>query len=722
LVGLTQGIASVGLSYLTEELDLNPLLGNIAYSLIATGIEGLFSKDGLFKHMANTFTDATAKMLGYNPAPDMYDEAFWDYDTVNGVSVFNEARYKTVINQYQTQKLWQDAAYMAQVMDFTEVMKNDGIETALNTYATGLFNGIAVNSLTNLAMVPINTIGTYIKEKLDAYEQNPSATTEVTKTIEADGTVEYDVEFKDQSGDTVCTLKFEEATDETTGEKYKKFKGYEVPNQTQVYGDFWANEFDQYAGLREGWMSENVNGLDVQYDIFIDENGMPVQGAVKIIDMNTGKTTIIRPPQDSDYLGCTDPNGFFLDSTVETGVTIGDDFYSEKTYFILDGKLIATEEYGDYTHYSSIFEPMVIEDAVVIRTEFDPETAQAQVKVIAKRFLMEDLKSTTFIDDQGRQVVIDAQSNGNISYYVEGNRIWSGNVDDWADIIAFGKMPLPNGMTLPGVDADLIEMADNIMRQFQITEDENSDRMNSFDFVKKKLKEDYNITDSEITGEQIVTTSLVDTAIKIIEGAETEVYFIEGVLFNDKEDNRNTIISDPTDPTAISQHIENLTKQEYAECTAMKYERQTLSSEGLIKQNVKEVVYNIEMPDLGKTYTVSYSIATPTIDQLKPDGTYDIYITTRIKANDEAVYAEKVTKTTFTKEITGSDGSIDDNLWNLINPDPRFNTIYLDNPIMVQTSGNIPKIDGGLNNRISEFAIDAYSKMAGMDGMTIVVE
>ena len=42
MTGLAQGVTSLGLNYLTQKLNLNPLLANIGYSAIAGAIEGAF--------------------------------------------------------------------------------------------------------------------------------------------------------------------------------------------------------------------------------------------------------------------------------------------------------------------------------------------------------------------------------------------------------------------------------------------------------------------------------------------------------------------------------------------------------------------------------------------------------------------------------------------------------------------------------------------------------
>ncbi|NQT23560.1 MAG: hypothetical protein HQ579_09025, partial [Candidatus Omnitrophica bacterium] len=54
MTGLAQGTASIGLNYLTEEFNLNPLLANIGFSALSLGIEGLINETGFFEHVFGT--------------------------------------------------------------------------------------------------------------------------------------------------------------------------------------------------------------------------------------------------------------------------------------------------------------------------------------------------------------------------------------------------------------------------------------------------------------------------------------------------------------------------------------------------------------------------------------------------------------------------------------------------------------------------------------------
>jgi len=127
------------LNYLVEEMDINPLLANIGFSAISTAINSTlqsFAPTGekdIFKHIYETYEKNALTFLG---AGDPRDPNY----------------------------AWQQAAYIAQIQDFSTIIREQGLETALNTYATSFFNSTAVNAIVSTGV----TIGEYFKTKWDA--------------------------------------------------------------------------------------------------------------------------------------------------------------------------------------------------------------------------------------------------------------------------------------------------------------------------------------------------------------------------------------------------------------------------------------------------------------------------------------------------------------------------------------------------------------------------
>ena len=138
MTGLAQGAASIGLSYLTDELDIDPLLANMGFSAIATvinaGIQTGFSEkdDDIFDFVFKTYKDNALTLLGY-------------------------------VNSNDPNYLWKQAAYISQIQDFTDIIEDEGgLEQALNMYATSFFNSTAVNAIAQTGL----TMGQYFVSQL----------------------------------------------------------------------------------------------------------------------------------------------------------------------------------------------------------------------------------------------------------------------------------------------------------------------------------------------------------------------------------------------------------------------------------------------------------------------------------------------------------------------------------------------------------------------------
>ena len=115
--GLAQGATSVSLQWAADELELDPLVGALASNAIAGAIEGIL-EDG-------------------NPIRGVFDSA---YKAGTG--------FLTMGGSGATP--WEQAAYAAQISDFTKIVREQGIEVAIETYATGFFHQETINSIWKL--------------------------------------------------------------------------------------------------------------------------------------------------------------------------------------------------------------------------------------------------------------------------------------------------------------------------------------------------------------------------------------------------------------------------------------------------------------------------------------------------------------------------------------------------------------------------------------------
>jgi hypothetical protein len=169
--GLLQGVANIGLNFATQGLGLDPLLANLGFSAISTAINagiqvGLGVEKDVFGSLFSTYKQNTLTFLGYaDPKSPSY--------------------------------AWQEAAYIAQIQDFTKIVMERGLVEALNAYGTGFFNAVAINSIVQSGQ----TIGDYFKRELDEgrYSQ---------RTLK-DGKEVKEVTVRDSKGNVITNVFFE---------------------------------------------------------------------------------------------------------------------------------------------------------------------------------------------------------------------------------------------------------------------------------------------------------------------------------------------------------------------------------------------------------------------------------------------------------------------------------------------------------------------------------
>ena len=259
IAGLSQGITSVALNYAVEEMDIDPLLANIGFSAIAGAIEASLSTDfqtgetGLFEKMFEIYEKNALTFLGADIEPDDY---------------------------------WGQAAYAANIMNFTDIIREHGLETALNTYATSFFNSTAVNSIVTAGY----TIGGYFAEKLAAGEIETVTldTGETVDGIRAEGT--ETILLFDSEGNVV---------------------GIKDPDKL-IYGDLGIDATGE-VGLLNGYLSgEYVPGLGIYMDL---EGGN--QTYAEIRDTLTGETLYYVTPRENGGYIYYDSFGDMIDGIIE---------------------------------------------------------------------------------------------------------------------------------------------------------------------------------------------------------------------------------------------------------------------------------------------------------------------------------------------------------------------------------------------------------------------
>ena len=236
---LLQGVTSVGLNYLVEKMDVNPLLANIGFSAIAGAIEGAISGEGIFEHMFEMYEKNALAFFGGGTSSDP----------------------------------WQQAAYIAQIQDFTQIARERGFVEALNTYATGFFNSTAVNSIVTTGL----TIGDYFKNKWDLGQ-----TEQIT--------------LKD--GQTVDGVRAENTESILLFDSEGNIIGLKE-GENLIFGDIGVDGQGKMALLNGYIAGEYIPSLGITMDI---EDGYATNA--RIIDPITGDTLYwLYPKSDGGYLG-----------------------------------------------------------------------------------------------------------------------------------------------------------------------------------------------------------------------------------------------------------------------------------------------------------------------------------------------------------------------------------------------------------------------------------
>lgn len=112
--GLAGGITSVGLEFAFEELNLNPLVGSIAAAGISGSIEGMLEGKNPLLGAAEAYTTSATGILSLG-----------GYGTTPG----------------------ERALYLSKVNDLSNIIQEQGIANALESYATGIFHRQTIENI-----------------------------------------------------------------------------------------------------------------------------------------------------------------------------------------------------------------------------------------------------------------------------------------------------------------------------------------------------------------------------------------------------------------------------------------------------------------------------------------------------------------------------------------------------------------------------------------------
>ncbi|MFA5146202.1 MAG: LamG-like jellyroll fold domain-containing protein [Candidatus Omnitrophota bacterium] len=313
--GLLQGVTSIGINYATQELGLNPILANLGFSAIASminsGIQATIGtpdsqtgeRSNFFESIFKTYTDNILTFLGYGNAPNRGDEQFWTpiYDELGNYlrADFNQVAYDRAWGQYY----WQQSTYTAQILDFTNIVKDKGLVEALDIYGTGFLNAVAVNQIVQSG----NTLGNYFMNELNAGHST-------IRTLQ-DGKQVRQVAIKDAQGNTVANVFFEEKQD---GVSFY----WDVVGKEEFIGDStyisWGDPgVDAYAKL--GYSDAEIYAMfdsDIQYQRVIDGQ----QAYVEIKD-SLGNTLLVIEPTEGGHYNVYNSYGEYENAKILSTIT-----------------------------------------------------------------------------------------------------------------------------------------------------------------------------------------------------------------------------------------------------------------------------------------------------------------------------------------------------------------------------------------------------------------
>ena len=283
--GLLGGIASIGINYATQELDLDPLLANLGFSAIASVInasiqtaigQGSGENTNFFQSIYNTYINNALTFLNYNG----------------------------------TSNAWQQAAYIAQVQDFSNIIMEKGLVVALNTYGAGFLNAVAVNQIVQSGL----SIGDYFKNKLDLGQGT-------ARTLQ-DSTQVTEISVPDSSGNVITNIFFVKQADGTWN-----VVGKEDLTSNGAYLSWGNLGVDTYGKL--GYTDAQLYSIfdsDTQFQKIQDGQ----QSYAEIKDSQGNTILIIEPTADGRY-NIYDSYGEYVDAKISDNMAGNEYNFSENS-------------------------------------------------------------------------------------------------------------------------------------------------------------------------------------------------------------------------------------------------------------------------------------------------------------------------------------------------------------------------------------------------------
>ena len=438
---MIQGIANVGLNYAISELNLNPLVANLGASVIGSFLEaqissseGMTNKEKLMK-AGELYGKRFEAILGgpQKPVKNLYDNV----------------TYQTKLSEYS----WKKSAHTQTILQVSSAIRENGIESALNSFATSIFNGIAVQTITNVAKISIDHIGTFVKERLDAFKANPTGTPDVTKDEE---TGELEIKIKNEKGEVIFKMTLKEMQE--AGYSDYILTGHEMPRKyivKQIYG--LADEMYGQGYDKDGSYTvyiDDINGVDVSRE--------DINKSVKFYHLDTGRVVTIDPVYDEAGLMITHYE-VELNSAYSQFNTAPD---TAVTYYFMEDELVGTDETLNLRIGSAATDRFYIEDVVVKHTN---NNRIESLETIA----MDKYDGWYYNKNTGEYYEVEYQigAGGKITTVVDGKTISLGDVNTYITYAGPIQVELKNGATIPADGFGLDDLQDLTMTHFDISDE-----------------------------------------------------------------------------------------------------------------------------------------------------------------------------------------------------------------------------------------------------------
>jgi len=138
--GVTQGALNIGIEYVGQALKIDPIYTALAARAISGALEGLVTP-------INSDDPEAAKKGALRGAIEGIFDSGKNFLILGGTATGNDS--------------WGQTAYIAQVLDISKSIQEQGLAETLNTYATGILQQDAISSIIKTGL----TISEYVNQK-----------------------------------------------------------------------------------------------------------------------------------------------------------------------------------------------------------------------------------------------------------------------------------------------------------------------------------------------------------------------------------------------------------------------------------------------------------------------------------------------------------------------------------------------------------------------------